>query len=118
MIDRIDMTHYVLRSSANSQKCLDLYTGSGTGANSNAQLYTPSETSYLTFEVGNYSDTVRIKLAGNTNNGYYLTANPGDNGKRTEKSSTDVGNVFFKSTRVYDDSQQAVTETVTPTDRD
>ena len=106
------MTHYVLRSSANSQKCLDLYTGSGTGANSNAQLYTPSETSYLTFEVGNYSDTVRIKLAGTTNNGYYLTANPGEHGERTEKSSTDVGNVYFKSTRVYDDSQEWIVHRV------
>lgn len=115
VIDRIGTTNYVLKSVENPHRYLDLYTGSGTGANSNAHLYEyeeGSDTCFLNFEVGSYSDTVRIKLAGNTNNGYYLTANPGDNGKRTEKSSTDVGNVFFKSTRVYDDSQEWIVHRV------
>ena len=106
VIDRIGTTNYILKPVANSAKALDLYTGTGTGANSNAQLYTPSETSYLEFDVGGYSDTVHIKLAGTTNNGYFLTAYSDANGTRTGKSNTSAGNVFFQRYEIFDDRKE------------
>jgi len=106
VIDRIGTTNYILKPVENSAKALDLYTGTGTGANSNAQLYTPSETSYLEFDVGGYSDTVHIKLAGTTNNGYFLTAYSDANGTRTGKSNTSAGNVFFQKYEIFDDRKE------------
>lgn len=87
-------------------KYLDLYTGSGDGANRNAQLYTVGATCHLAFEEGEYSDTVRIKLAGQTNNGHYLTANQDSNGTRTGKKTGSPGNVYFWGTLLTDDSQE------------
>ncbi len=106
VIDRIGTTNYILKPVENPAKALDLYTGTGTGANANAQLYTPSETSYLEFDVGGYSDTVHIKLAGTTNNGYFLTAYSNANGTRTGKSNTSAGNVFFQKYEIFDDRKE------------
>lgn len=99
-------TNYVLKSVENSAKCLDLYTGTGDGANINAHLYSQSSTSYLIFENGAYSNTVRIRLAGTTKNGYYLTANQGSHGTRTGKGVNSSGNVYFYSTLLTDNSQE------------
>lgn len=99
-------TNYVLKSVENSAKCLDLYTGTGDGANINAHLYSQSSTSYLIFENGEYSNTVRIRLAGTTKNGYYLTANQGSHGTRTGKGVNSNGNVYFYSTLLTDNSQE------------
>ena len=98
--------HYVLQSVENTSMYLDLYTGSGNGANRNAHLYSVSSTSYLTFEAGAYSNTVRIRLAGSTNNGHYLTANQGSNGSRTGKTTGAAGNVYFWSALLSDNSQE------------
>lgn len=109
VIDRIAGNNYVLKSVENPQVYLDLYTGSGTGANSNAQLYEyedDSDTCFLKFEAGGYSDTVHIKLAGTTNNGYFLTAYSDANGTRTGKSNTSAGNVFFQRYEIFDDRKE------------
>ena len=87
--------NYVLKSEENSAKCLDLYTGTGSGANINAHLYSESSTSYLIFENGAYSNTVRIRLAGTTKNGYYLTANQGNPGSNDGRGVKSDGNVYF-----------------------
>ena len=112
---KINSNYYAFQSVANPEKCLDLYTGSGTGANSNAHLYTPSETSYLDFEVGTYSNTVRIKLAGTTKNGYYLTANVGSDGTKDGKSNTDAGNVFFQKYEIYGDAKDWIVNLISTT---
>lgn len=95
--------HYVLQSVENTSMYLDLYTGSGNGANRNAHLYSVSSTSYLTFEAGAYSNTVRIRLAGSTNNGHYLTANQGVTEVEQERQPVQremftFGAPFFRTT--------------------
>ena len=98
--------NYVLKSEENSAKCLDLYTGTGSGANINAHLYSESSTSYLIFENGAYSNTVRIRLAGTTKNGYYLTANQGNPGSNDGRGVNSKGNVYFYSELLDDESQE------------
>ena len=98
--------NYVLKSEENSAKCLDLYTGTGSGANINAHLYSESSTSYLIFENGAYSNTVRIRLAGTTKNGYYLTANQGNPGSNDGRGVKSDGNVYFYSKLLDDESQE------------
>ena len=112
---KINSNNYAFQCVANPQMYLDLYTGSGTGANSNAHLYTPSETSYLDFEVGTYSNTVRIKLAGTTKNGYYLTANVGSDGTKDGKSNTAAGNVFFQKYEIYGDAKDWIVNLISTT---
>lgn len=104
--------HYVLQSIENPAKYLDLFTGTGDGANRNAQLYSVSSTCYLNFDVGAYSNTVRIRLAGSTNNGYYLTANQGSNGTRTGKTTGAAGNVYFWGSLLTDNSQEWIFQEV------
>ena len=104
--------HYVHQSVENPAKYIDLFTGTGDGANRNAQLYSVSSTSYLTFEPGAYSNTVRIRLAGSTNNGHYLTANQGSNGTRTGKTTGAAGNVYFWGTLLTDNSQEWIFQEV------
>lgn len=98
--------NYVLKSEENTAKCLDLYTGTGSGANINAHLYSESSTSYLIFENGAYSNTVRIRLAGTTKNGYYLTANQGNPGSNDGRGVKSDGNVYFYSKLLDDESQE------------
>ncbi len=104
--------NYVLQSVENQAKYLDLFTGTGDGANRNAHLYSVSSTSYLTLEAGKYTNTVRIRLSGSTNNGHYLTANQGSNGTRTGKTTGAAGNVYFWGTLLTDDSQEWIFQEV------
>ena len=92
--------HYIMKPQANTSKALDLFTGSGTGSNENAHIYTPSDTSYLIFtRCDDRHDAVKIQLAGPTKTNYYLVANTNGEGTRTGKSSDSTGNVYFSATK-------------------
>lgn len=95
--------HYLLKPVDNENVALDLYTGSGSGANCNAHLYTPSQTSWLTFELAADDRHIKIRLE-NTNK--YLTANPNQNGTRTGTTSSAAGNVYFWQGGLTDGKQE------------
>lgn len=95
--------HYLLKPADNGNVALDLYTGSGSGANRNAHLYTPSHTSWLTFELTADGRHIKIRLE-NTNK--YLTANQNRNGTRTGTTSSAAGNVYFWQGGLTDGSQE------------
>lgn len=95
--------HYLLKPVDNENVALDLYTGSGSGANCNAHLYTPSQTSWLTFELAADDRHIKIRLE-NTNK--YLTANPNQNGTRTGTTSSAAGNVCFWQGGLTDGKQE------------
>lgn len=95
--------HYLLKPVVNSSKALDLYTGSGDGSNYNAQLYAPSNTSWLSFEpAANYK--IHIKLESNSSK--YLTANQNSSGTRTGIKTNAPGNVYFWGDSLTDGSQE------------
>lgn len=79
----------------NSTYCLDRYTGTGTGARTNAHIYPYSETSVLKIIPGTRSDSVKIMA--NNFSGYFLAAYNGENGQRGGKTNDSTGNVFFAS---------------------
>ena len=101
--------HYLLKPVVNSSKALDLYTGSGNGSNYNAQLYTPSNTSWLSFEpAANYK--IHIKLESNSSK--YLTANQNSSGTRTGIKTNAPGNVYFWGDKLSDGSQEWIVREV------
>lgn len=84
--------HYLLQPEENMATYLDLYTGGGAGANVNAHLYTPSNTSYLKIDSASYG-CVTIKLLTRPN--LCLTGNPNSKGSNTGRTKGANGNVYF-----------------------
>ena len=88
----------------NPNLALDMYTGSTSGqTNVNAHVYTPSNTSYLAFEDTD-SGYIKIRLSKYSNK--YLTANQGDNGTNTGRTTHDKGNVYWYAGGLTDHSQE------------
>ena len=88
----------------NPNLALDMYTGSTSGqTNVNAHVYTASNTSYLAFEDTD-SDYIKIRLSKYSNK--YLTANQGDNGTNTGRTTHDKGNVYWYAGGLTDHSQE------------
>lgn len=88
----------------NPNVALDMYTGNTSGeTNVNAHVYATSNTSYLAFEDTD-SGYIKIKLSKYSNK--YLTANQGDNGNNTDRTSHGKGNVYWYSGGLTDHSQE------------
>ncbi len=88
----------------NPNLALDMYTGSTSGqTNVNAHVYAPSNTSYLAFEDTD-SGYIKIRLSKYSNK--YLTANQGDNGTNTGRTTHDKGNVYWYAGGLTDHSQE------------
>ena len=88
----------------NPNLALDMYTGSTSGqTNVNAHVYAPSNTSYLAFEDTD-SGYIKIRLSKYSNK--YLTANQGDNGSNTGRTTHDKGNVYWYAGGLTDHSQE------------